>query len=179
MFSLLAPRYLAPDAVISHIDRLDVEFLRMNGIRGAVVDYDGVIASYNSLELPPQKTLSKLAELKNAGINVVLLSNRRGRFQDSMTQFLDYPIIHSQRMKPHREPYEHALFSLGTKAGETVLIEDRLLTGIAGGKRVGMYTLWVAQPRGTFPLKIRVLCAVEHFILSLYVLLGFARVNNL
>jgi len=83
-------------------------------------------------------------------------------------------------MKPHPEPFQNALSYLQTTPKETALVEDRLVTGIAGGNQVGMYTVWVTPSEGQSlePLNVGLYRSLEEGLLATYEKLGCIQQNK-
>jgi HAD superfamily phosphatase (TIGR01668 family) len=171
------PGCLVPDEISHGLEYLDPSALLDKGIRGLAIDYDGVVTSYHSSRGPDPINIEKLGELRK-DFGVCILSNRKGRLLKPLGEHLPgYDIIGSTHMKPHPEQYEKALKHLGLDARNVALLDDRLLTGVAGGKMVGMYTIWVTPPEleGDEPFNVRAYRTIEESLLGLYRRLGLVN----
>src|SRR3989344_5042959 len=144
--SLWKSKMLTPHDIAASLETVDIEKLRRCGIEALVIDYDGVIVPYHSINFPPAQKIAKLRDLAEA-FEVAILSNRKGKLFDILRAALpQYPIISSEKMKPDPEPYHCALTYLNKRPEEVALIEDRLITGVAGGNKIGMHTVWITPP---------------------------------
>jgi putative hydrolase of the HAD superfamily len=92
-----------------------------------------------------------LSLLREQGIAIGLLSNTvwprawHERFleRDGILGLIDARVYTSElrHSKPHREPFSTVLGMLGTDASQTVMVGDRPLDDIKGGKALGMRTV--------------------------------------
>lgn len=144
--------------------------MRGKGIKGLAIDYDGVIVPYHSYQQPSDLKIDKLNELHKHFV-VGILSNRKGKLLESLQATLSHlPVLQCGKMKPHPEPYKNAVACLGTPIEKTAIIEDRLITGIAGAKRLGMYTIWITPPleKENEPWNVKAYRVLEETVLYLY-----------
>jgi len=81
--SLWLPGLLSPDLKVDNFEELSVQHLQSRGIKGVVVDYDGVVGKYHSSEPPHSRKIAKLAELRSH-FKICILSNRKGTLLRSL-----------------------------------------------------------------------------------------------
>ena len=67
-------RYLTPDCVFDSIYEITPEFLLSRGIKGALIDIDGTVASHK-IKNPSSELCEYIKTLTNTGIKVIFLSN--------------------------------------------------------------------------------------------------------
>ena len=87
-----------------------------------------------------------------------------------MLEELKLPILRCEKMKPHPDAYRNAAVCLSTPVSKTAIVEDRLVTGIAGANNLGMFTVWVTPPAkdGREPWNVRIYRSIEENILKFY-----------
>ena len=132
---------LTPDHVFSSILDVRVEWLRGAGCRGLIVDLDNTIVPWRG-ENPSPETIQWFQEMRDAGIQVVLVSNAGGPRAARMAQLLGVPAV-APAKKPMASGYKTALRLMGIPAGEVTAVGDQIYTDVLGGNRAGLKTVLV------------------------------------
>jgi uncharacterized protein len=170
--SLWTRKLLTPKIVIQELESLDAQRLKNAGIEAIAIDYDGVIVAYHSLEKPEESKVQKIRELSQL-FTIGILSNRKGKLLQSLEDTLgelNLPILKCEKMKPHPDAYHNAAICLSTPVSKTAIVEDRLVTGIAGANKLGMYTIWISSPvkDGKEPWNVRIYRIIEEGLMRFY-----------
>lgn len=93
-----------------------------------------------------------LHALQKSGVRIGLLTNgaasvQREKIETSgLGMFFDAAVVSGElgTGKPSPEIFHHLLERLGVKADETLMVGNSLARDIAGGKRAGLHTCWIA-----------------------------------
>lgn len=146
-----------PDLVVKHFDDINFADLYRRGIRFLIIDVDNTLVCRKS-ELIVPAMIDSVRRAKECGIRqICLLSNigfksdkgeaRIGRIAQKVGADV-YVCACWPNIKPKPAPFRKALSIMpGAETSNTAVIGDQLLSDIKGGKRLGMYTIWV-QPLG-------------------------------
>lgn len=140
------PFSLIPDRVYQRYTDLTPALLERLGVRLLLCDLDYTLAP-RSAARPDGSLRAWLAELKSAGVQVMILSNNRsGRRVNTFCGELDIPYV-GHAGKPSVRGYREAMARTGHTAAETAMVGDKLLTDILGARRSGVLALMV-EPLG-------------------------------
>lgn len=131
----------APDLYVQSIYHIDLEALQKRGITTIITDLDNTLVEADSQEYTP-KLLKWLDDLQELGFKVIIVSNNNRTRVSEFAEPLTVPYIHSAK-KPTKLAFKKALVVLNSKAENTVVIGDQLLTDVYGGNRMGFYTILV------------------------------------
>lgn len=140
--SCLRPKYLIPDLEIGSLADLNCNHLQERRIQGVILDVDNTITSYDGTTID-ERVREKVDEIKK-GFKTCLMSNTDVVRMCQLERYFSIPVIQTRERKPLPQPFEQALAYLETKSKETAIVGDRLLTDIAGAKRMGLYTIKVS-----------------------------------
>lgn len=137
---------LVPDWIFNDYSDVTPQLLEELGITLLLADLDFTLAP-KSVREPDDAVRAWLAELKAAGITVMILSNNRSpRRVRSYCSTLGIDFVgHAQ--KPARTGYRRAMQRCGASPGETAMLGDKLLTDCLGARRSGILSLAV-EPKG-------------------------------
>ena len=135
---------LIPRGVYDSVADLDPHALAAKGVRLVLADLDNTLVPYQVLT-PSPEVAAWIAGLKQAGVQLFLLSNSRkpGR-PHSFAQKLDIPCI-GHAGKPKREGFFRAMERIGVTPDQTVMVGDQIFTDVWGANRAGIYTM-LTQP---------------------------------
>ena len=135
---------LIPRGVDDSVADLDPHALAAKGVRLVLADLDNTLVPYQVLT-PSPEVAAWIAGLKQAGVQLFLLSNSRkpGR-PHSFAQKLDIPCI-GHAGKPKREGFFRAMERIGVTPDQTVMVGDQIFTDVWGANRAGIYTM-LTQP---------------------------------
>ena len=140
------PFSLIPDRIFDKYSDITANFLLDRGVKLLLCDLDYTLAP-RSVAVPDAALQRWLAEMKQAGICVMILSNNRsGERVNTFCQDLGIPYV-GHAGKPSRRGYREAMAKAGVTAAETAMLGDKLLTDVLGAKRSGVLALMV-EPLG-------------------------------
>lgn len=137
MFELFRPTLQA-----SSLDRIPIDRLERDGIKGLIIDLDNTMTPWNDVEVGPKVT-AWFKELKEAGIKACVVSNNKRKQRVAVVaDRLGIPFVF-RATKPRRRAFRAGMAILGTGKSDTAVIGDQLFTDILGGNRLGLYTILV------------------------------------
>ncbi|MCX7783928.1 MAG: YqeG family HAD IIIA-type phosphatase [Meiothermus sp.] len=130
-----------PRARLKSVMLITPEWLRERGLRAVLLDLDNTLVPYKTYGEAPQGLLEWLQTLKDAGIQVMLVSNgSRGRVR-YWREKLEVP-----GFGPAGKPwfgFRKALRRLALSPREVAVVGDQLFTDVLGGNLIGAYTVLV------------------------------------
>ena len=143
---------LIPDLLLPGYGDLTPKMLAERGIRLLLCDLDYTLAP-RYVPRPDDRLRAWLAEMKGAGVRVMILSNNRSparveRFCRDLG--IDY-VGHAG--KPSPRGYRQAMEKAGVTARQTAMLGDKLLTDVLGANRSGVWAVMVEPmggPRGAW-----------------------------
>ena len=137
---------LIPDRLYRAYTDITPGMLQSWGIRLLLCDLDYTLAPRSVLQ-PDAQVLAWVQDMKNAGIEVMILSNNRS--SERVELFCkDMGITYvGHAGKPARRGYREAMAKAGVTEKETAMLGDKLLTDVLGAKRSGVLALMV-EPLG-------------------------------
>ncbi len=137
---------LIPDRLYRVYTDITPEMLQSWGIRLLLCDLDYTLAPRSVLQ-PDAQVLSWVQAMKEAGVEVMILSNNRS--SERVELFCkDMGITYvGHAGKPAKRGYREAMAKAGVTERETAMLGDKLLTDVLGAKRSGVLALMV-EPLG-------------------------------
>jgi HAD superfamily phosphatase (TIGR01668 family) len=132
---------MVPDMYYPSIYAIDLALLRHKGIKSLIVDLDNTLVEATCPNATP-KLMEWLAEVRKHGFRIMIVSNNTKTRVAQFAHPLEIPYIHTAK-KPLSLSFRRALQILETKADETAVIGDQLLTDVLGGNRMGLHTILV------------------------------------
>jgi uncharacterized protein len=167
---LLRPRLLIPQYELPSV--LQVPAIIPGNAKGIIFDIDQTIVAYGSSEVPVE-TVAMVEALKKQ-YRLCLLSNSPRQYRPvrrlaEISKVLGIPVAHAERKKPDARAFEEALRELGTKAGETVMVGDRVMTDVLGANARGLISVLVAPiaPAADPWFMVQLPRKAERFLLAL------------
>jgi len=137
MFEYFRPTLQAPS-----LDRISIEQLVQEGIRGLIIDLDNTMTPWNDVEVGP-KVAEWFIKIKAAGIQACVVSNNKKRQRVAVVaEQLGIPFVF-RASKPRERAFRAGMNLLGTGHQDTAVIGDQLFTDILGGNLLGLYTILV------------------------------------
>ena len=130
-----------PSEFVKSVSDLSPERLLEKGIRGIITDLDNTLVEWDRPDATP-KLVSWLKSMKDAGIQVTIVSNNNELRVKSFADPLGIPFIYKAR-KPMGKAFIKALNTMDVKREEVVVIGDQLLTDVVGGNRIKLHTILV------------------------------------
>ena len=137
---------LVPDRLYADYTAITPQMLQSWGIRLLLCDLDYTLAPRSVLQ-PDAQVLSWVQAMKEAGVEVMILSNNRS--SERVELFCkDMGITYvGHAGKPAKRGYREAMAKAGVTEKETAMLGDKLLTDVLGARRSGVLALMV-EPLG-------------------------------
>lgn len=132
---------LKPRARLKSVTAITPEWLRERGLKAILLDLDNTLVPYKTYGEAPQGLLEWLQILKEAGIQVMLVSNGSRRRVHYWREKLEVP-----GFGPAGKPwfgFRKALRRLALSPREVAVVGDQLFTDVLGGNLIGAYTVLV------------------------------------
>jgi hypothetical protein len=120
-------------------------------VTGIITDLDNTLVEWDRADATPM-LIDWLKDMKDAGIQVVIVSNNNELRVKSFADPLGIPFIYQAR-KPMGRAFRKALAIMNVKRENVVVIGDQMLTDIFGGNLNKLHTILVlpvAQSDGFF-----------------------------
>lgn len=130
-----------PSEFVKSVFDITPERLLEKGIRGIITDLDNTLVEWDRPDATP-KLVNWLKSMKDAGIQVTIVSNNSELRVKSFADPLGIPFIYKAR-KPMGKAFIKALNTMDVKREEVVVIGDQLLTDVVGGNRIKLHTILV------------------------------------
>ena len=121
-----------PFAHAQSIYEIPVDFYKKQGVSVLLIDLDNTLDSYR-LSLPTERAVKQLNALKESGLEVIIVSNNRGKRVRTYAQAAQCRCINSAR-KPFSGKIKKFLKENGYKPEETMLVGDQLMTDVLAAK---------------------------------------------
>lgn len=130
-----------PDLYVESIYSIDFNRLKQQGLKSVMVDLDNTLVE-TKRPFATDKLIDWLREAKEAGLQVMIVSNNTKSRVAKFAEPLGIPFIHTAK-KPLNRAFKKALKLLNSERSETAIVGDQLLTDVLGGNRMGLYTILV------------------------------------
>ncbi|MFD1864014.1 YqeG family HAD IIIA-type phosphatase [Planococcus chinensis] len=140
-----------PSQYVKKVFDITPESLLERGIQGIITDLDNTLVEWDRPDATPM-LIDWLKSMKDAGIQVVIVSNNNELRVKSFADPLGIPFIYQAR-KPMGRAFRKALKLLNAPREKVVVIGDQMLTDIFGGNLNKLHTILVlpvAQSDGFF-----------------------------
>lgn len=132
-------KLFTPDYYIENYQALDIRRLIENNIKVLVCDIDNTLVAHDEKH-PDEKVKLFIQNVKNAGIQVVLVSNNVKERVETFAKDLHVKTYPFAR-KPFKGTYLRMMKDSGYSASQIAVLGDQLLTDMLGANRVGFYTI--------------------------------------
>ena len=137
---------LIPDRLYAAYTDITPQMLQSWGIKLLLCDLDYTLAPRSVLR-PDAQVLDWVQAMKQAGVEVMILSNNRSTERvDTFCTELGIPYV-GHAGKPSLRGYQEAMALANIPPEETAMLGDKLLTDVLGAKRSGIRALMV-EPLG-------------------------------
>ncbi|KXT78096.1 YqeG family HAD IIIA-type phosphatase [Streptococcus sp. DD13] len=130
-----------PDFVLEKAYDVTVESLKQQQIKAVFVDLDNTLIAWNNPDGTPEMR-QWLAELQDAGIRVVVVSNNSPKRVQRAVERFGIP-FEAHALKPFTFGLKRAMKRFGIQPQEVVMIGDQLMTDIRAAKRAGIRSILV------------------------------------
>jgi HAD superfamily phosphatase (TIGR01668 family) len=129
---------------IATLAEIKIDWLKVAGIRGIILDLDNTIVSEDDRYLSPWAE-NWIAEAKLAGLKLFILSNGKRRYRVKYwSHRLDIAAI-SPAKKPFPPAFRQAMNQMRLSSRNVVVIGDSLHTDVVGAKLCGCHCIQVAS----------------------------------
>ncbi len=125
-----------PTLLKNRITELTVEELRAMNVRALLLDVDNTLTKHHSQELPDE-VAAWLAQMKEAGIALMLVSNAREARVAPFAKRIDLAFTHTS-LKPLPFGFRRASKALGVPRKNCMAIGDQTFTDVLGAKLAGV-----------------------------------------
>lgn len=132
---------LTPDMFLEDIYTLNLDKMKTLGIEAFVFDIDNTLVTYDDA-YAPEHTKKWFETLHKNGFKTYLVSNNNSDRVKLFAESLGER-YYANAFKPRKKYLRLACRDMGVDAKHTALAGDQLFTDIYGGKRMGMYTIFV------------------------------------
>lgn len=148
------PFPLMPTWCASDVTEITPEFLKKQGIRLLMLDFDNTIVPYTT-NIPTESVENWLEEMKQSDVTVCIVSNsHNSRVPKFCERYGLNCITHAK--KPSAKGIRECLNRFGVPESEAVLVGDQIYTDTLGGGCAGVRTILVkAIHNHTIWLKLR------------------------
>lgn len=157
--------FLQPDRYFSRVTSISVQHdLLSRGFTSIIVDVDNTLLTRDDHHVP-RDVMAWLGSVREAGIEICLLSNNFHEGVIHLAKRLDLPIV-AKAVKPLPHGFLMALNKLHAKRSQTVVIGDQLITDVFGAHFLGMTAYMVCPLVETDLWHTLLLRKVERVILG-------------
>ena len=130
-----------PDLMLDSIYELTPGMLTDRGVRFVVLDIDNTLAPYTVHEAD-EDMRAWVDALRDAGLELYVLSNNRGARPETFSAALDLP-FHKKAWKPFPKRARAVMEAQGYEPSETAFIGDQIYTDVCCAKWCGAYAVLV------------------------------------
>ena len=145
--------FIKPDYNLKNIYEINFDELKSRGIKCLMFDLDSTLMVSKTGKFLPE-TLEWFNGFKNEFETVIVSNNKRDEYIENANKISPCPVIGNAN-KPNPKVMSEYLKSKNILPNEAVMIGDRPLTDILGGKLLGCKTILVGSinPNENFPTK--------------------------
>ena len=148
-----------PKIIATDIFAVTPELLQKKGVTLLLLDLDNTLAPYSE-DLPSERVLAWMTELRAAGVDLFMISNsRKSRRADDYAKACDMPFI-KRAGKPSPRALRAAMEQMGKRPEETALMGDQIFTDGLAANRAGALSI-VIRPLAMKSLYFRLRYIIE------------------
>lgn len=125
-----------PTWMVESIHQITAQQLKAENIQGVIADLDNTLVAWNHPD-GTEETLQWIEEMKDAGIEVLILSNNIHYRVEKVAKLLDVAFV-PNALKPLGLGFEKAFKKMDTPKEQTIMIGDQIITDIKGANRAGI-----------------------------------------
>lgn len=133
---------LSPDYYVTDVHAIDLDALRLRGVRGLFLDLDNTILPRDTNEVP-ESLRAWATDLAEHGFRVCLVSNNWHERVRIVAADLGFELV-AKAMKPFPFAFWKAATRMGLRARDCAAVGDQLFTDVLGGKLIGAVTVLVS-----------------------------------
>ena len=145
--------FIKPDYNLKNIYEIDFEELKRIGIKCIMFDLDSTLMISKSSSFLPE-TIEWMNRFINDFHVAIISNNTKDEYIENARKISPCPVI-GRAKKPNPNVMRSYLKSINIKPEEAVMVGDRPLTDILGGKMLGCKTILVGSinPKENIPTK--------------------------
>lgn len=133
------------DRKFSQFEDVTPRILQEAGVKLLLCDLDNTLRLHSEKE-PADELVEWIAELKRAGITIVVISNNgRKKMMQKFCAPIEVPCVWWAK-KPISRKLTEAMATYGFSPDETVMLGDRLMTDVLAANFAGVRA-WKVEPR--------------------------------
>jgi hypothetical protein len=144
--------FLNPDYNLDSIYEINLEELKLQGIKGLLFDLDSTLMASKSAKYD-EKTLNWLNEVHKDFFIAIVSNNHNPSYIEKVKRISNFPTLFEAE-KPKTKKVLEFLHEYGVASCECALVGDRPLTDILCGKRLGCKTILVDSITASSEAKI-------------------------
>lgn len=145
---------LTPDLYCEKFYDIKPETIRSLGGKAIFVDLDGTLVS-KEIKKPTKEVINWINEMKNSGIEVLILSNNNELRVRNFCRDLNINYFY-KALKPYKKGFKRAFTVVNAKfsKSQVVMIGDQIYTDTLGAKLFGAKSIYV-EPIDTDSLYVK------------------------
>ncbi len=132
---------IAPHLCVERVEQLRLEKLRQLGLDFLLLDVDCTLKRYRQTEISAE-VAAWLAELRDGGIGLCLVSNGMGKRIGRFAEKHDLPFV-AKALKPFPFRLKAALRKMEFDPARTAMVGDQLFADIVAGRWAGLTSILV------------------------------------
>ncbi|MBE6837486.1 MAG: YqeG family HAD IIIA-type phosphatase [Ruminococcus sp.] len=147
-----------PTYVFDKVKDIEPEFLKTRGIKALLLDLDNTLTTHNN-PIPPQDSLDWIEKMKNAGIEMMIVSNNCAERVIPFAEKLGLPFT-ERGLKPLPRGYSQAMKKLDLKKNQVAAVGDQIFTDVLGANLKGIRSFFVfpIEPETSLPFRFKRMC---------------------
>lgn len=137
--------WLKVDRRFAQFEDVTPQILQQAGVKLLLCDLDNTLRLHSEKE-PADELVEWIAELKRAGVMIVIISNNgRKKMMKKFCEPIEVPCVWWAK-KPISSKLTEAMKTYGFRPSETVMLGDRLMTDVMAANFAGVRA-WKVEPR--------------------------------
>ncbi len=133
--------FFNPTYVFKSVSDIEFSFLQEKGIRALILDLDNTLTTHNNPH-PAEKVTDWIADMKNNGIKMMIVSNNRAERVTPFAENLGLDFVSNGR-KPLDTGFKKAQVIMDIPFSEIAIVGDQIFTDILGANLKRVRTIYV------------------------------------
>jgi len=130
-----------PTWMVESIYNISPEQLKNLGVEVVLTDLDNTLIAWN-VPGATEQTIQWIQWMKDADIQVVIISNNSGNRVEKVASILDVEFV-PNALKPTKHGFKKVLDKIGYDKTNTLMVGDQILTDIIGANNIGIESVLV------------------------------------
>lgn len=130
-----------PTYVFKSVCDITADFLKENNIKGLILDLDNTLTTHNNPH-PAEKVTDWIADMKNSGIKLMIVSNNHAERVTPFAQNLGLDFVPNGR-KPLATGFKKAQLLMNIPFSEIAIVGDQIFTDVLGANLKRVRTIYV------------------------------------